>query len=393
MKFRVAIACAIAAATLHAQAPIALGARGRINANVSLAASGAFVAVVRTSANDQGDEDIEAALSRDGGATFAPAARVNTTADSARTNGEQPPRVALLPGSGVPAIVVVWTAKGTGGTRLVSARSNDSGRTFTAEAVVPGSEAAGNRGWESVAVDPGGHVHVLWLDHRDAVASSADASHQKDHNLPMAMQSDAVVRAQLSNVYSADLDDPHSGHSLAAGVCYCCKTALGVSPDGSLNAAWRHVYPGDVRDIAFARSVDGGRTFSQPVRVSEDKWAIDGCPENGPALAVAADRVVHLAWPTLVGVSGGTRTAVFISRNSGTGPDFFSVNARLGRTFHAGSRTRIEVMAEGFNLTNRENVVTYNGNFGGSSYAGVFAPAATAVGDPRAFQLALRASF
>jgi hypothetical protein len=86
------------------------------------------------------------------------------------------------------------------------------------------------------------------------------------------------------------------------------------------------------------------------------------------------------------------RTAVFIGRNIGTGPDFFSLNARLSRTFHVGS-TRIEAMAEGFNLTNRENVVQYNGNFGGGSYNGVFAPAILAVGDPRAFQLALRASF
>jgi outer membrane receptor protein involved in Fe transport len=87
------------------------------------------------------------------------------------------------------------------------------------------------------------------------------------------------------------------------------------------------------------------------------------------------------------------RTAVFIGRNTGTGPDFFSLNLRLSRTFHAGRRARIEAMAEGFNVTNRENVVTYNGNFGGGSYTGVFTPAITAVGDPRALQLALRASF
>jgi hypothetical protein len=89
-------------------------------------------------------------------------------------------------------------------------------------------------------------------------------------------------------------------------------------------------------------------------------------------------------------------TAVFIGRNSGTGPDFFSLNARLSRTFQTGTRVRIEAMAEGFDLTNRENVVTYNGNFGGGSYP--TAPASsfgqiTAVADPREFQLALRASF
>ncbi|HEX4348124.1 MAG TPA: sialidase family protein [Vicinamibacterales bacterium] len=304
---KLAIALAIAAVTLHAQAPVSLGVRGRINANVSLAASGEFVAAVWSSADAEDNEDIDAAFSRDGGVTFAPAVRVNSTPGSARTSGEQPPRLALIPRSSGPGIVVVWTAKGTAGTRLMSAKSDDSGRTFTGEAIVPGSDAAGNRGWESVAADAGGHVHVLWLDHRDAAATAMDMSHHMDHNMPVPAQADAVARAQLSKIYAASLDDPRSGHPLAAGVCYCCKTAMAVGADGSLDAAWRHVYPGNIRDIAFARSTDGGRTFSQPVRVSEDKWAIDGCPENGPAMAVGADRVVHLAWPTLVGASGNAQ--------------------------------------------------------------------------------------
>jgi hypothetical protein len=51
---------------------------------------------------------------------------------------------------------------------------------------------------------------------------------------------------------------------------------------------------------------------------------------------------------------------------------------------------------EGFNLTNRTNVVTYNGNFGVGAYpaspSGAFGQI-TAVSDPRALQLALRTSF
>jgi hypothetical protein len=65
-------------------------------------------------------------------------------------------------------------------------------------------------------------------------------------------------------------------------------------------AAWRHVYPGNIRDIAFTLSHDGGRTFAPPTRVSDDRWVLDGCPENGPALAVDVARRVHVVWPTLV---------------------------------------------------------------------------------------------
>ena len=79
-------------------------------------------------------------------------------------------------------------------------------------------------------------------------------------------------------------------HVLTMGVCYCCKTAIAAGPGGRIVAAWRHVYPGNLRDIAVATSTDGGRTFSPPARASEDGWSIDGCPENGPSVAVDGGR-------------------------------------------------------------------------------------------------------
>jgi hypothetical protein len=60
------------------------------------------------------------------------------------------------------------------------------------------------------------------------------------------------------------------------------------------------VYPGNIRDIAFTVSRDGGRTFAAPLRVSDDRWVLDGCPENGPAMAVDGLNRVHMVWPTLV---------------------------------------------------------------------------------------------
>jgi hypothetical protein len=72
--------------------------------------------------------------------------------------------------------------------------------------------------------------------------------------------------------------------------------------------AWRHVYPGNLRDIAFSLSTDGGRTFGGPVRVSEDKWQLEGCPDDGPSMAMSASGAVHIAWPTLVSEGAGPPT-------------------------------------------------------------------------------------
>jgi outer membrane receptor protein involved in Fe transport len=100
---------------------------------------------------------------------------------------------------------------------------------------------------------------------------------------------------------------------------------------------------------------------------------------------------------TLLGTAG--RPIVnggFISRNAGTGPDFFSGSLRLSRTFAVRDRVRLEGLVEVFNLTNRVNVVTVQGNFGAGAYPAN--PASnfgtpTAVGDPRSAQFGIRMRF
>ena len=122
--------------------------KGRANAYASLAAEGRFVVLAWGASTADGVTDIYAATSTDGGRTFAGPGRVNQAPGDASLSGEQPPRVTLIPRVGqYPAVVVVWTAKASPGTRLLSARSDDFARSFTAPVRVPGCEAAGNRGW------------------------------------------------------------------------------------------------------------------------------------------------------------------------------------------------------------------------------------------------------
>jgi hypothetical protein len=86
----------------------------------------------------------------------------------------------------------------------------------------------------------------------------------------------------------------------------------------------------------------------------------------------------------------------FIPRNAGVGSDFFNLNVRVSRTVRVATRLRIEVLAEGFNLTNRTNVLTRNANFGAGAYPSNPSPTfgdITAVHEPRAFQFGLRMGF
>ena len=297
-----------AALTVRGAGWIELAVKGRANANASIASRDQFVAVAWGAATKDGTTDVFAAISRDAGRTFGAPVRVNDVIGDARLSGEQPPRVSLAPRRGPPpSVVVVWTSKAAGGTRLLQAESVDGGVSFRRAAALSGGEAAGNRGWESTAVDRDGHVVVVWLDHREAASAgkAAPMHHEgQDHTGHVSPAADGAAKAQLSKLYFSRLAGSGDAQVVTGGVCYCCKTAVAAGPDGSLYAAWRHVYPGNIRDIAFTVSRDNGRTFAAPIRVSDDRWVLDGCPENGPALAVDGRNRAHVVWPTLV--SGST---------------------------------------------------------------------------------------
>ena len=86
----------------------------------------------------------------------------------------------------------------------------------------------------------------------------------------------------------------------------------------------------------------------------------------------------------------------FIARNAGRGRAFFMVNARVSRTVRVGGHLRVDVLVEGFNLTNRANVITRNTNFGAGAYPDDPSPSfnqVTAVGEPRSFQFGARVRF
>lgn len=89
---------------------------------------------------------------------------------------------------------------------------------------------------------------------------------------------------------------------------------LAAAPGGALYAAWTE-YDGA---LWFSRSANGGRHFSQPVRLAGS----ERLPARAPSLAVAPDGTVYLAWTT-----GETATASIQVASSTDGGASFS-NAR-----------------------------------------------------------------
>lgn len=98
---------------------------------------------------------------------------------------------------------------------------------------------------------------------------------------------------------------------LDARVCECCPTTAVATTHGAL-IAYRDRSDDEVRDIGVLRFADG--RWHGPAFVHADRWKINACPVNGPALAASGDRVA-LAWFTAEGDE--PRVNVAFSRDAG----------------------------------------------------------------------------
>ncbi|MEM8930723.1 MAG: hypothetical protein AAGE94_06080 [Acidobacteriota bacterium] len=127
-----------------------------------------------------------------------------------------------------------------------------------------------------------GAVRAFWLDGREL------ASHGNGPRGSMQLRSTTVTA-------TADGVEIAPSTVLDRRVCECCSTDAVDTPAGPL-VAYRDRDEGEIRDIYVVRA-DGSGEGSEPVRVHEDGWRIEGCPVNGPALDAAGD-IVAIAWFT-----------------------------------------------------------------------------------------------
>ena len=169
------------------------------------------------------------------------------------------------------AIYLGWTEAIDGGPRVDYriARSTDAGKTFGDPVRVHGDNAS-RPGFIALAAGHGRLVSA-WLDGRN---------HAQQPFAAVANASGAFTPETL--VYAGE----------EKGVCPCCDVAAARSADGTTLVALRDSASG-YRDIVVARA--NGSRYDPPVPVSAEHWTFQGCPHDGPSLAIAAERV-HVAW-------------------------------------------------------------------------------------------------
>lgn len=99
-------------------------------------------------------------------------------------------------------------------------------------------------------------------------------------------------------------------------VCDCCSTASVLTQDGKVVVAYRDRSEEEIRDIHVVRGDPmDPESWSDPVSVGGERWLIQGCPVNGPAMASDGSLIVLAYYTQMSGGEGSVKYVV--SRDDG----------------------------------------------------------------------------
>jgi hypothetical protein len=191
-----------------------------------------------------------------------------------------PSLVALKDG----AWIAHWPAIVPGGTYAYHVRlaiSRDSGRTWSRPLTPHRDRTPQEHGFVSLVPWDDSTAALAWLDGRE-MREAADPAHDAEGD--MTLRFTTVTSA--GRLGAEELLDRRT--------CECCQTAM-VRAASGLVVAYRDRSPAEIRDIAIVRRV--GEQWTAPAVVAADNWHYPGCPVNGPALDAAGDTVA-IAWYT-----------------------------------------------------------------------------------------------
>ncbi|MDC1392926.1 sialidase [Flavobacteriaceae bacterium] len=137
---------------------------------------------------------------------------------------------------------------------------------------------------------------ITWLDGRNTIEKKLDGEHK-----PMTIRFAEIT----------DKGDVIKESELDASTCDCCQTSIAITNDGPI-VVYRDRGEKEVRDIYSVKNING--TWEEPNVVHDDGWIINGCPVNGPKVAVNL-KDLAIAWFTVF--NDNPLVNVSFSKNNG----------------------------------------------------------------------------
>ena len=244
---------------------------------------------------------VYAAASRDNGKSFAPPVAVADVADGViDANGEARPKIVALANGTLLASYTTRPDKVMIGT-IFTSRSIDGGKSFSPPQPLL---TAGGQRFETFVVGPKGRVYAAWLDKTNQLKAKAAGHEFAGSGIAAGWSDDGGATFQGKQI-------------LLDHACECCRVDAALDRDGLPIFAWRHVFDGGTRDHYVAKLAVESSKFTA-TRLSEDEWATDSCPHHGPSLTVDAAGGWHAAWFT----KGKKRQGLFYARSRDGGKTF-----------------------------------------------------------------------
>jgi hypothetical protein len=217
--------------------------------------------------------------------------------------------------------------------QVLFTHSSDGGKSFAEpRPITPDKES---QRFEALALDTDGTVFAAWLDKRNRVVAKQNGQKYEGAGLFFAVSKD-------------------SGTSFGDAVmvtdntCECCRLAIAFDGHSHPVLLFRNIFEGSIRDHAIVTFTDL-TTPGEVHRVSHDEWQISACPHQGPSLAISQVGTYHAAWYT----NGKVRRGLFYAR-SRDGGKTFSDPLPIGRPDHAPSRPYVLAAASGLALVWKE---------------------------------------
>lgn len=224
------------------------------------------------------------AVSQDSGRSFTDPVKVMTSRGT-RFHGESMNKVAFKSDGTVIAVFEIKTPteenKYAG--VIMYSQSFDQGKSWERPRYLHTDTSAGiGRSFFDLSVLPNGEVGAVWLDGRNKLGDKGSSVF--------------FTSTSGKNGFTRD-------QQIGETICQCCRTDLYTDSDGKVHAVFRDILNDSIRDMVHSISLDTGKTFSKPVRISADNWVIRGCPHTGPDL-VRNKEGLHFSWYTAGGEAG-----------------------------------------------------------------------------------------
>ena len=264
----------------------------------------------------QAGGQVSVASSMDGGQTLSTPVAVTKERLNLDWGPDARPKIVVDREGRIAVAFSIFRDKAFNGQVLYS-RSSDGGKDFAEPKPITSSNES--QRFEAMALDQDGSLFVAWIDKRNRV--------------PVQQEGRKYEGAAVFFASSRDGGATYSeARMLKDNTCECCRLGIAFAGPGRPAVVFRNIFEGSIRDHAVMTFADPS-TPGEIRRVSVDDWQISACPHQGPSLSISAAGTYHVTWYT----NGKARKGLFYARSKDGGVTF-SDPMQVGRADRSPSR-------------------------------------------------------